>query len=417
MTGMLLTVNLLMYAASLLVTMKLGAGADSAFTLTPGNKANVLLGSAWSPAVMGGQFWRLITYAFLHGGLMHIIFNSLALVQVGRLAEEAYGGAKYFCVYIVTAITGGLTVYLTGQNLVGASGAIFGLIGAMAVYGYKRGGSYGDNLKKAMVQWIIYSLIISLILPGVSLAAHVGGLLGGAGLGWFLDDADRDRQSQQRTRLWQILAGLALVLVIAAFALTALSARAYLEAERVSDQQNSETDQASTGQMREAEKVRELSLRVVRSAIAYTGYKNLNQANSFDQYRTAFGETVTTLEKAPVVDAESSAVRQHLVTLLRQREAQLQQVSSRAEAAPRLDQYNAFRQSLRDYSAWMRRKRNSLGETGRELLPDLDLGAETESIPEQKTEKVSDGELANSGESDRTDSHPTVPKQKTQEKK
>ncbi len=389
-TGMILTVNLLLYAASLLVTMKLGAAKNASFSLSPSGEANYLLGAAFSEYVAQGQYWRMLTYGFLHWDLLHIIMNSLALVQVGRLAEETFGSAKYFCLYVVAAITGGMSVLFIPSNLTGASGAIFGLIGAMAVYGYKRGGSYGDTIKKAMVQWMIYGLIIS-FLPGISMAGHVGGLIGGAGMAWFLDGAERDAQSQSRVRLWQVLAGLALLVVIAAFALTALSARAILEAERV----------------------RELSLKVVKSAIAYTRFRELEKNEPFDEYRREFGATVTTLELATEVDDESSALRQRLLTLLRERQEQLQKISNAAEAAPRIEQYNAFRQALHEFSGWFKRRRQGLGKAGRDLLPELDLAAEVGMMPPSQT----DQKKVLPVESDRTDPASTVPKPKTSEKK
>ncbi|MFN0123886.1 MAG: rhomboid family intramembrane serine protease, partial [Blastocatellia bacterium] len=226
-TGVIFTVNLVFYALSLLLSTKLSSGGAGGFSLEPDGDALALLGADYGSAVRAGEYWRVLTYAFLHGGVLHILMNSLALIQVGRLAEEVYGGAKYFCLYLFAALTGGIVIALTNNAAVGASGAVFGLIGAMAVYGYKRGDTFGHALKADMVQWLIYGAIISLS-PRISFAGHLGGLIGGAGMAWFLDDQEQTLASQRRTGVWKSAAALGLVLTVAAFAMIGLRMRGEL---------------------------------------------------------------------------------------------------------------------------------------------------------------------------------------------
>ena len=131
-----------------------------------------------------GEWWRLISPIFLHGGLVHIMFNSMMLLQLGPFVEAEYGTERFAFIYLTTGITGNLLAqYLSPRGLVvGASGALCGLVGLLLVFGARRGGAYGGSLKSLMAQNAVFILIIS-ILPGISLLSHLGGFLGGCVLG------------------------------------------------------------------------------------------------------------------------------------------------------------------------------------------------------------------------------------------
>src|SRR6185436_9343457 len=107
---------------------------------------------------------------------------------------------------------------------IGASCAIFGIIGALAVYGYRRGDTYGRSLKTMMVQWIIMGAIMSL-MPGVSFLGHLGGLLGGVVLGFFLTEATRTRDNLKMVRVWQFSAALCVIMIAGSLAYSVLYAR------------------------------------------------------------------------------------------------------------------------------------------------------------------------------------------------
>ncbi len=125
-----------------------------------------------------GEWWRLVTAGFLHGNLIHIGMNSLALYSVGAEVEALCGTSRLIVFYFVSTITGFLLSSMTGHFSVGSSAAIFGLIGAMLAFGFTDKSSLGAMVKAHYGQWVIFALIMSFI-PGVDIFAHIGGLAGG----------------------------------------------------------------------------------------------------------------------------------------------------------------------------------------------------------------------------------------------
>jgi len=138
--------------------------------------------------VQNGEWWRIITSAFLHGSDMHIIFNMIALFQVGTFVEMIYGTARMAIIYLLAAIGGGLAVtYLTPDVVtIGASGAIFGLFGALAVAGFRLG-DRGRDIMRQTSGIIVINLIIGFI-PGLNISyqGHIGGLIAGTLCGLLL---------------------------------------------------------------------------------------------------------------------------------------------------------------------------------------------------------------------------------------
>jgi rhomboid protease GluP len=133
-----------------------------------------------------GEYFRLLTPIFIHAGILHLLFNCMALVQVAGIIEGEYGARKTWIAYAFSGLVGGLASnflrpILSGQAIgyVGASGAIFGLIGLALVHGWMRGGEYGRALSRAMLQWSLTILAIGW-LAGFDNYAHAGGLVGGA---------------------------------------------------------------------------------------------------------------------------------------------------------------------------------------------------------------------------------------------
>ncbi len=154
------------------------------------------LGANYSPLVLGkGQWWRLLTSMFLHIGIMHLLFNGFALFQLGTLYESWTGSAKFSALYFATGLAGSLasTLFhgLRGSPTVsaGASGAIFGLLGALIALLLKR----RDRLlpqARSLLQQLAFWAGINILLgfTGMSLdnAAHLGGFLSGLALGFFV---------------------------------------------------------------------------------------------------------------------------------------------------------------------------------------------------------------------------------------
>jgi rhomboid protease GluP len=172
-TTLLLTLNVLVYALTLLYQLRLFAQLDDApgFSMSPYPIVNDGFGTSHPGIRQNGEWWRLLASCFLHGGPIHLLFNSMALMQAGRIAEEVFGRAQYICLYILGGVAGNLLAIMFGARVVGASGALFALIAGLAVYGYKRRDTLGRNLRQDMIYWLLYGLAIS-FLPGISMAAH-----------------------------------------------------------------------------------------------------------------------------------------------------------------------------------------------------------------------------------------------------
>lgn len=181
-TALLLLANGAIFVLMLLVPVVLPYGRGPSLFGFNGETL-VRYGAGITQLTFGGEWWRLVTPIFVHGGLLHFGMNSYALLILGPLAEEEYGTERFFFIYLAAGIAGNvLSQGLRHAFTVGASGAICGLLGLMLVHGWRRGGAYGAALRTVMIQNTILMLVIS-ILPGVDALAHVGGFLAGAALG------------------------------------------------------------------------------------------------------------------------------------------------------------------------------------------------------------------------------------------
>jgi membrane associated rhomboid family serine protease len=152
----------------------------------PDNDHGQLLGVA---VVQYGQWWRIFTGAFLHANYLHIGLNMFALYQVGNVVEALYGKVRFILLYLVAIVGSGLAVVAFNYDVptLGASGAIFGLFGALVAVGLRLG-PRGRSLIAQVLPIILINLVFTVSVPGISIAAHVGGLLTGfvAGLVLFM---------------------------------------------------------------------------------------------------------------------------------------------------------------------------------------------------------------------------------------
>jgi membrane associated rhomboid family serine protease len=144
-------------------------------TVSPDLRSELLM---WSGAVADGELHRLLTSAFLHTGITHLIFNMWALYVVGPPLESALGRVRFTSLYVVSALGGSVLIYLLSDApTVGASGAVFGLFGATFVVGKRL------NMD---VRWVLIliaiNLVITFTIPNISWQGHIGGLLTGAAL-------------------------------------------------------------------------------------------------------------------------------------------------------------------------------------------------------------------------------------------
>ena len=138
----------------------------------------------YGPAVANGDWWRLITSAFLHANLIHIAFNMYFLWFVGSAVESALGRGRFIAVYLISGLAGsaGALVFTPTSPTVGASGALFGLLGAALVLERQRSYVLGGSAAAL----ILINLILSFSLSNISVGGHIGGLIGGVILMWLL---------------------------------------------------------------------------------------------------------------------------------------------------------------------------------------------------------------------------------------
>lgn len=207
-TAGLIGVNLLIFAA-----LAMAAGA---LWHVPG----ALLadwGGNYAVQTRGGQPWRLFSGLFLHGGLLHVGLNMLALYQGGQLAERVFGSRRFLALYLACGVVASMaSVWWRPNGLsIGASGAVFGVFGALLGYVLTcRSAVPVDSarrLRRGLLIFIAYSLAAGLLLPGIDNAAHIGGLLTGVVLGAALAPAAGGNPLPGRGR-----GGLALLVVLAA---------------------------------------------------------------------------------------------------------------------------------------------------------------------------------------------------------
>jgi membrane associated rhomboid family serine protease len=137
-----------------------------------------------------GEFWRFVTPIFFHANILHFFFNMYALYNVGLQIERPLGYARFLMIYFFSGVAGVFASFLfTASPSLGASGAIFGIIGALAVFLYRHTrlfGPAGRNMLYNVVFIIAANLVISVATPGIDLWGHVGGLVTGSALAWLL---------------------------------------------------------------------------------------------------------------------------------------------------------------------------------------------------------------------------------------
>lgn len=223
-TGTLLVLILGVYLATWVASGLLSRGGMPGFGLLGGmgeisGRVLVRFGAHNSNVFLSGEWWRLLTAVFLHANIPHVLFNSVALYNLGREVESVYGWARTLILFLGAGVAGSAaSVLLNGFYLVGvgASGAIFGLIGVVGVFGFRRGGAYGRAVTQIAVRWAVYSLVFG-FLVGADNMAHIGGLVGGAALALVVPP-ERERVSA----LWNAAGTAAAALVPIAFALVLL---------------------------------------------------------------------------------------------------------------------------------------------------------------------------------------------------
>ncbi|HMD97105.1 MAG TPA: rhomboid family intramembrane serine protease [Terriglobia bacterium] len=206
LTITLIVINCVVFAVTL---------AISTFAHAPWNFVLAGFGALVGPLVKKGAYATLLTSAFLHLGIVHLLVNMYALWVMGRVIEGLLGTARFGVVYFVSAITGSLLSLVFHPKVlsVGASGAIFGIGGAMLVVGLRHRdlvpGDLAKMLGKGAIPFFVYNLAFGLAIPGINVVAHIGGALGGAAAAWFL----APHKDTSRARTLASVGGISLVVL------------------------------------------------------------------------------------------------------------------------------------------------------------------------------------------------------------
>ncbi len=209
---------IVLYLASLLIDPRavLEPSGGLFGILSPSSRALYLLGMTGGFAAQLGHWWTLLTAIYLHGGILHIFFNVMWIRQLGTFTEEALGPARFFVLFSAAGAGGFLLTNVLGDHpSVGASGSIFGLLGAMIAYRRRRG-SARDMLTQQFVTWAVAIFALGFILPSVDNWAHLGGFATGYVMGMRL----RGSGERAEGRGIQLLALGLLVLTAAGFVLS-----------------------------------------------------------------------------------------------------------------------------------------------------------------------------------------------------
>jgi rhomboid protease GluP len=186
-TYVLLGLIIAMYLISLVVD---GRGAGLSFGDQFRAQTLLNLGALYSESVRAGEWWRLITVMFLHANLLHIFLNGFNLYALGKQLEALFGPVRYTAIFFISGLTGSVASFGLHDEIfaVGASGAIFGLVGALIGYFVRQRnqfGFFGRYYLRSLLTTVGINFVILFFIPGVDNIAHLGGLVGGLVLGYL----------------------------------------------------------------------------------------------------------------------------------------------------------------------------------------------------------------------------------------
>jgi rhomboid protease GluP len=190
--------NACMYLLSLLLEPSaIHLGLSPFAMLSPSGQSLLLLGGTGAiPVFQLHRWWTLIAASYLHGSLLHILFNMIAFSQLAPLALEEYGSHRTFTIYTLSGVFGYIVSCFAGVAFtIGASASVCGLIGALLYYGKSRRGAYGQQIYRQIGAWTVGIFLFGFLVTGINNWAHGGGILAGIGLGALLGYRDKIREN------------------------------------------------------------------------------------------------------------------------------------------------------------------------------------------------------------------------------
>jgi len=224
-TMLILLINAGLFVATVIFSMKLGTGSgfgdlDRNVLLAFGGK----VGLPWllePGSEFYGQWWRLVTAGFLHGGLLHILMNSWVLFDLGAQVEGIYGAARMWVIYFLGTVAGFFLSAVCRPGApgdpalsIGASAGLCGLIGAMIALGVRHRNPAGNAIRGMYVRWAVYTLIWGLLMPAVDNYAHIGGMAAGFVIAYV---AETPRAAGPTETMWQAASWFCVILTVVSF--------------------------------------------------------------------------------------------------------------------------------------------------------------------------------------------------------
>lgn len=351
-TIFLLAANIFVY---LLTAFSAGSAGDTpifyAALVAYGGKVNALINA--------GQWWRFVTPTFLHGDTIHLLMNMYGLWVLGPYVERLYGSAKFVFFWVVTGIAGVVASYLTVRpNMhlnavsrflfkntdavsVGASGALFGLIGVLFVFGIKFRHELPDGFKRAfgtgMLPTILLNVFIGFSIPVIDNSAHMGGMLAGAALALVVG-YKRPGERASVAVIWHVLQVAALLLVAVCFTMVAL---------------HFQTPATTLNNLSSQTLMNDEQTNVPAFLDALNNGQTALQKAMYERDQSGVESAIKALEAAPHLSEKADALRQELKQLLIRAQALPKgPVSERMKAL-----VNAQLEGLRkDSTAWIEKR-------------------------------------------------------------
>jgi rhomboid protease GluP len=198
MIKVIIAMNVGMFLLSILFNPRsVGLSPNPLTFLAPSGLSLELLGATGLvPIGEYHRYWTLISASYLHGGILHIVFNMVAFRQLAYLVSREFGLYRMFAIYTLSGIFGYWISYVFNVYwTIGASASIFGLVGAILYYGKSRGGVYGRALYKQISMWVVFLFIFGFVVPGINNWGHGGGIIAGIGLGFLLGYREKRREN------------------------------------------------------------------------------------------------------------------------------------------------------------------------------------------------------------------------------
>lgn len=197
----------------LLIILVVAWGLQEVLGGSTNNEALIQVGSTYGERILQGEVWRLFSAMFLHIGLPHLLFNTFALFNLGRDIESRYGHGRFILIYLASGYFGNLVSFMLRgpfEFSAGASGAIFGLLGAelgFLLFHRRQLGQFGREHQRQIVRVVVINLVIGLLVIQINNAAHIGGLIAGLALGYLIAPRYLPVLDQQGNNSYQDQAG------------------------------------------------------------------------------------------------------------------------------------------------------------------------------------------------------------------